>query len=303
MNILLWIEGEVWLPLVEYWLSQFVIDQHEKVGNRMTAWRVHTPTLFYSLLASLANIDLFLDVGSLDGREAFAVEAHFSRIKSIAIEPNPRNIDVIQREMALRHSQIALETFAVGNENGTISFYTRTPVGSNNYGASSILKFAKESRNDEFATSTIEVPIRRLDSVDSLSSYSKIALWIDVEGAGYHVLEGISGISQKAQIVHIEAETRPWFEGERLASDVIQIMNGYGFELIGSNLDRNLHRPQGDMVFLRKHSLSRIAIRRAILSAWIVEHFAMQRLARKVLPAKLYRRGRDWYVQNVAFRS
>lgn len=265
----------------------------------MTVWHVHTPTLFYGLLASLPDIDLFLDVGSLDGREAFAVETHFPGVKSIAIEPNPHNIGVIRAEITQRNSCINLETFAAGNENGMTSFYTRTPIGSHNYGASSMLKFAEEVRNSEFATNMIEVPLRRLDSVDSISLYAKIALWIDVEGAGYQVLEGISNIAQKVQIVHIEAETRPWFEGERLAPDIIRLMSDYGFDLIGSKFDKHLRQLQGDMVFLRRGCANEVAIRRAILRAWIVQHLAMQHLARKVLPEKWYRSGRDWLVEHV----
>lgn len=277
----------------------------------MTAWRVHTATLFYSLLGALPGIDLFLDVGSLDGREAFAVETRFPRLQSIAIEPNPRNIAVIQAEIAHRGSRVGLETFAAGNENGTTSFYTRTPLGSDNHGVSSLLKFADESRNAEFATSTIEVPIRRLDNIDAFSSYTNIALWIDVEGAGYRVLEGMADISQKAQLVQIEVESSPRFAGEKLAPDAIQLMSDYGFELIGSNFDSDLRRlrkdcpegDMGDMVFLRKHSLDRAAIKQAVLKAWVVEHLALQPLSRRVLPEKLYRSGRDWFVQAVASRQ
>ncbi|HEV7236623.1 MAG TPA: FkbM family methyltransferase [Ktedonobacteraceae bacterium] len=262
----------------------------------MSIWRLHTATLFYSLLGSLPGIDLFLDVGSLDGREAFAVEARLPQAKCIAIEPNPRNIALIQTEIARKGSRIELETFAAGNENGTTSFYTRIPLNAKNYGASSLLKFAEDSRDEEFSTNKIDVQLRRLDGVDSITSYSKLALWIDVEGAGYHVLEGLASIIQKVQIVHIEVETQPCFEGEKLATDIIHLMSTTGFKLIGSNLDKNLRRPQGDLVFLREHSLSEGVIRRAILSAWAIENFSMHRLARRVLPPKLYRTGRNWLI-------
>lgn len=264
----------------------------------MSVWRLHTATLFYSLLGLLPGIDLFLDVGSLDGREAFAVEARLPRVKCVAIEPNPRNIALIQTEIARRGSRIELETFAAGNENGTTFFYTRIPINAKNYGASSLLKFAEDSRNDEFSTNKIEVLLRRLDNVDSITSYNKLALWIDVEGAGYHVLEGLSSILQKVQIVHIEVGTQLCFEGEKLASDIIHLMSTTGFKLIGSNLDKNLRRPLGDLVFLREHSLSPGIIRRAILRAWVIENFSMHRLARIVLPPKLYRTGRDWLIQH-----
>lgn len=274
----------------------------------MTAWRIHTATLFYSLLAALPGIDLFLDVGSFDGREAFTIESRFPGIKVIAIEPDPHNIAVIQAEIAHKGSRVGLETFAVGNENATTSFYVRTPLDSNKSEFSSLLQFVDEARNDTFVTSTIEVPLCRLDTVDSFSSYTNVAMWMDVEGVGYQVLEGLAGIAQKVQLLHIEVESSPRFAGGKLAPDIMDIMSGYGFELIGSNLDKSLRRPHtsqgdvGDMVFLRKHSLSSTAIRQAVVRAWIVENLALQRLPRKVLPAKLYNTGRDWFVQTVASR-
>src|ERR1700687_1730522 len=105
-------------------MDGLMIDQREKVGNHMAVWRLQTATLFYSLLASMTDIDLFMDVGSFDGREAFAVEARFPRVKCIAIEPDPHNTDAMRREVARRHSRIALETFAAGNENGITTFHT-----------------------------------------------------------------------------------------------------------------------------------------------------------------------------------
>lgn len=268
----------------------------------MTAWRVHTATLFYSLLTSLTDIDLFLDIGSLDGRESFLVEARFPRLKCIAFEPNPRNIEVIKGEIVRRRSLIDLETYALGNEEGQTTFYTRIPLGSNNYGASSMLKFASTERNEEFSTRAIEVPMHRLDRLEQFKTARKVALWIDVEGAGYHVLEGMAELAEKAQIVHIEVETQRLFAEAKQATDVMRIMHQYGFELIGSNLDKQLHRHQGDMVFLRRHILSALIIKRAVLGASLLETLQVQRLARGILPPRLYRAGRDWLVQVVTAR-
>jgi FkbM family methyltransferase len=263
----------------------------------MVAWRVHKSTLFYSLLAALPSIDLFMDVGSLDGRESFTVEALFPNITCIAYEPNPHNIGVIQAEIARRHSRVNLEMFAVGNENGITSFYVKTPLlTTGSHGTSSILK---PPVWPNYSISTIEVPLRRLDGIDSILKFNKIALWIDVEGAGYFVLEGLAGLVHKAQIVNIEVETKTWFEGEKLAPDVIRLMDSYGFELIGSSLDRDLQRPQGDLVFLRKSTLSNTVIRRAILKAWVIEHLALSQLAYRILPRRLFRASRDWLVKHI----
>lgn len=265
----------------------------------MTAWRIHTATLFYSLLAARADIDLFLDVGSLDGREAFSVESRFPLIQCIAFEPNPRNIALIQQGIAHRGSHIQLQTIAVGNINGTTSFYTRTPLSSSNYGASSVLQYTSVARDAEFATSTIEVPVRRLDSIEAIAEQHKIALWIDVEGAGYQALEGMAGIAQQVQLIHIEVETRPLFDGGRSALDVVKIMRNYGLELIGSNLDKGLRLHQGDMVFLRPHTVRRSELQRALLNATLVERLALQKLALKMLPPEVYRAGRRLLVRLV----
>lgn len=266
----------------------------------MTAWRVHTSTLFYRLLAALQDIDLFLDVGSLDGRESFTLETLFPHIPVCAFEPNPHNIELIRAQIAQRHSRVTLEPFAVGNENGTTTFHVRTPLFSTGAdGTSSILKRPEEPR---YAIRTIEVPLRRLDSIDAIIAASKIALWIDVEGAGYFVLEGLGAIAHKVQIVHIEVETKPLFEGEKLAPEIMQLMERYGFELIGSNLDRDLKRLQGDLVFLRRSTLNSSVIRQAILNSWIIERLALPQLAYKLLPWKLYRAGRERLIQSTASR-
>lgn len=267
----------------------------------MVAWRVHTSSLFYSLLAALPKVDLFLDVGSLDGREAFTFEALFPKVACVAFEPNPQNIAVIQAEVARRGSRVTLETFAVGKENGTTTFYVRTPLLNTGVhdGTSSTLKPREQSH---YTVSTIEVPLRRLDGIDTLSASTNIALWIDAEGAGCFVLEGLAGIVDKVQLVHIEVETKSWFEGEKLAPDIIQLMDSYGFELIGSNLDRDLHRPQGDLVFLRKSAVNPTVIRRATLRAWLIEQLALPQLAYKMLPPKLFRAGRERLLQSASSR-
>ena len=266
----------------------------------MAAWRVHTSTLFYRLLAALPDIDLFLDVGSLDGRESFTFEALFPNIPVFAFEPNPHNIEVIQAEIARRYSHVTLEPFAVGNESGTSSFYVRIPLLTTGAdGTSSILMPREESH---YSTSTIEVPLRRLDGMDSISASTKIALWIDVEGAGYFVLEGLAGIVHKVQIVHIEVETKTWFQGEKLAPEIMQLMDSYGFELIGSNLDRHLQMPQGDLVFLHKSVLNSSVIRQAILRAWVIERLALPQLAYRLLPRKVFLAGRERLLQSAVSR-
>ena len=279
-----------------------VAQRGEPAKELVPVWRINTASLFYHLLSLLPEKDAFLDVGSLDGREAFAVEERFPKVAPIAFEPNPRNIAVIEDEQQKRHSRIMLETYAIGNENSTVSFYTRNPRESDNFGASSILKFSETDHDTQFDTTRIEVPLRRLDTLELLAPYTHLALWIDVEGAGYQVLEGIAAIAQKVQLVHIEVETRQLFEGQRLANDIITLMRGYGMLLVGSNLDAQMRKAQGDLVFLREDVLDTRVVKQATTQAWLIEHIAMQRFLRKVVPLSLYQKGRNWFVRTIAAR-
>ncbi|MCX5681352.1 MAG: FkbM family methyltransferase [Candidatus Omnitrophica bacterium] len=85
----------------------------------------------------------------------------------------------------------------------------------------------------------------------------KIALWIDVEGAGYEVLEGMSGIQKNVSLIHIEVETKTFWKGQRLKPEVESLLDSMGFRFLG----RGMPEEQHDLVYINKKIFDRSPLR------------------------------------------
>jgi len=262
----------------------------------MTAWNVTTSVLFWSLIRRFSHIDLFLDVGSLDGAQSFNAEKSFPEATIIAFEANPGNAALIRNEVRRRSSRVLLEELAVGKANGKAVFHLQSPAKGNK-GMSSLLdRFDSPNRGDG---KEISVDLRRLDSFP-VGNARNIALWIDVEGTGYQVLEGITGIITNTKFVHIEVETEPVWKGQKTARDIVSLMTGYGLELIGTSLNESLdNKQQGDMVFMRPAVLPEKELRRAIDKARLTQRLRFGGLGRKIMPVHLYEKMRDGILRNL----
>jgi hypothetical protein len=89
----------------------------------------------------------------------------------------------------------------------------------------------------------------RLDSfVNNLRRKpSKIALWIDVEGAAFEVVNGFNEIRHMVKIVHLEAETKEFWVGQRLQPEIERLMKKMGFVLLAQS---TLQLDQNDLIFV-----------------------------------------------------
>jgi hypothetical protein len=100
----------------------------------------------------------------------------------------------------------------------------------------------------------VEIEAVRLDKfVDSLSPVPEsIALWIDVEGAAYEVLKGVSGIKNRIDLIHVEVETREYWQGQKLKGDVVTLARSLGYEILA----RGRTDEQHDLVLVSRRVLS-----------------------------------------------
>ena len=55
-----------------------------------------------------------------------------------------------------------------------------------------------------------------------------IALWIDVEGAGFEVIEGIAGLRERVCAINLEIETQSFWQQQRLGADVVAALRELG---------------------------------------------------------------------------
>tara|TARA_B100000989_G_C19227182_1_gene338348 strand:+ start:226 stop:567 length:342 start_codon:yes stop_codon:yes gene_type:complete len=74
-------------------------------------------------------------------------------------------------------------------------------------------------------------------------------LWIDVEGAGYQVLQGVENIKDKIAFFQIEVEGKQIWEGQRTKSDIITFANSLNFREIARGSGRN----QYEIVFVNEN--------------------------------------------------
>ena len=79
---------------------------------------------------------------------------------------------------------------------------------------------------------------------------------INVEGATYQVLVGMGDILDDIKIIHIEAETYAYFQGQKLINDVFTFLQNKSFESVEityCNIDSN--GKQSDFVWINKKYL------------------------------------------------
>ncbi len=269
------------------------IDNPLHIGKEMlmTAWDINTSVLFWSLIKQFSQVDLFMDVGSLDGTQSFNAERSFPEATVIAFEANPANAAQIRGEVKRRRSRVLLEEIAVGNTNGKAVFHLATP-DKGNKGMSSLLdRTDSPTRGD---ADEISVDLRRLDSIP-VGDAKSIVLWLDLEGAGFQALEGMAGISDRVKFVHIEVETEEVWKGQKMARDIVTLMRGYGLVVAGTSLNETLdNKQQGDIVFMRPDSLPEKVLLRAVSKARMTQRLRLfGGVVRNVLPLSLYEKIRN----------
>jgi len=216
--------------------------------------KLGTKFLFNRLIKTIKP-DLVCDIGSMDASDArrFRKMLHDARI--VAFEGNPYNVDFLRQDEHLKRDRIDVQHKIVWNRNGKQTFYLENLSTEN--GADDMRRGISSTRiRTENSLGNVEVEVKsvRLDTfIKGLDTVPKsVALWIDVEGGAYEVLEGISGVRDKIKIIHVEVETREFWKGQRLKADVEALMASMGFITFA----RGHFEPQHDLVLMNVKTFS-----------------------------------------------
>jgi FkbM family methyltransferase len=239
----------------------------------------NTKVLFSAVLKAV-HADCICDIGSRDGDQSLLFRHLCPAAAVLAFEANPINFKAMSADPRLREGRIELFPVAVSNARGTARFHVTDVDYSDpeaNKGTSSLL-----TRDDLPVKDTVEVETCRLDEL-ILSQFAKaraIGLWIDVEGAEYSVLEGISGIKDRVVAVQVETAKVPLRQGQRTLPELTALMDSLGFALCGSNIRQTAE--WGDVVFVNRRVIEALGFRfslcklRGYLGVWIpVDHAAV----------------------------
>lgn len=228
----------------------------------------NTKTLFAGLLRSF-SVDCVCDIGSRDGDQAVLFRDVLPEAAVLAFEANPFNYTQMTGSARLKEKGIQIFPNAVSESKGVAHFHITDVDYSNpqeNRGTSSLL--TSETLKIK---KTIEVETCRIDEFLSsrFPAASRVALWIDVEGAEFSVLSGMEGIQEKVVALHVETAKEPFRPGQKPYSEVAALLRGYGLAPIGTNMKAS--DTWGDVVFFRQDLLraQRFKVWRSQCKAWL----------------------------------
>ncbi|MED5579807.1 MAG: FkbM family methyltransferase [Nitrospinota bacterium] len=216
-----------------------------------------TKYLFNSLLF-IFKPDLVFDIGSLDGRDAIRMRDLLPESQIVSFEANSLNYKKMEENPVFNPLNISIMNKAVSDIDGEVDFYEeeifiKDDGRDNRHGGVS----STRARVDEISKghNKVKVETTRVDSfVLSLPVLPKsIALWIDVEGGSFEVLNGLSGVKDLVSLIHVEVETEEVWKDQKTKQDVLDLLDSEGFMVIA----RSRKSLQHDIVLVNKQEYSK----------------------------------------------
>lgn len=219
----------------------------------ITFTKYKKPRDCFHVIVQALQPELILDIGSRNGKDALILRRHASQAEIIAFEATPELAHAMQKNVELRHAHIDVRHCAVGDTEGTAQFSifnSRKKMGS-------LLPSSTKEIQQVFTVPTIKI-----DSLPEAKGKQNIALWIDVEGSEYQVLEGARETLSRISVLHVEVETKQFWHGQKDYSEVRHLLESYGFGVLSERIDESFG--QGNVVFIQNKLLRVPQIRHAI---------------------------------------
>ncbi len=215
-------------------------------------FKLRTSFLFRLLLKTVKPHAIF-DIGSMDASESLWFHSMLPQAKVVLFEANPDNFKKISQNPLVQKAGIQSENKIVWNHEGTQTFFVEHPSTEPDKDEHLPGMSSTRPRLDSgspYGTSEITAESIRVDTFinSMMPSPEKIALWIDVEGAAFEVLEGIAGVSDRVGLIHVEVETVGAWESQRLKPDIVKLLEDFGFILLA----RGRIEEQHDLVFVNR---------------------------------------------------
>lgn len=175
--------------------------------------------LFFDLVERVQP-DLFVEAGAKEASASRrARELQVPRV--VAFEASP----VTHKRFAGRNSAIEYVNVALSDEPGTIGLN----IGVNEEGAlRSDGRASLLQRTSSVDVAPVRIPCTTLDTFFGDHEFQSVALWIDVEGATGQVFTGGRSVLDRASVVIVEVEDRPFWKGQWLVDEVLTFLHGCG---------------------------------------------------------------------------
>jgi FkbM family methyltransferase len=207
-----------------------------------------TKYAFHALLW-LLDPDVILDVGSMDGSDSKKFKRLTHNSEVFAFEANPDNYRAMCSDTELQNMGVQVVHQLVSNIPGNRSFYVQRPIIESakfNRGTSS----AMPSNREGVQTEEVHIEAVRIDTFLSniYPDLKSAAMWVDVEGHAYEVLESLREVRDRTYLIHVEVETRVVWPEQKIESDILKLASSMGFVLVA----RGAHDVQRDLILIKE---------------------------------------------------
>jgi len=171
-----------------------------------------------------------LDVGANLGQFGVSAAMTWPEATVHSFEPDPEVAANLQKIVGGMRN-VVVHTFAIGEANSDVEFHVNARDQ-----ASSILPQSQRRQQifpDQRVTKTISVKMRTLDTAMPIEKLiGPVLLKIDTQGYEDRVLFGAGAILSKVDYVLVEASMTALYEGEMNFTQILQLLNGLGFEFV-----------------------------------------------------------------------
>jgi FkbM family methyltransferase len=191
-----------------------------------------TKYAFHALLW-LLNPEVVLDIGSMDGADSKRFRTLLKNSDLVAFEANPTNFSQMIADDEISSKRVRVVNQLISCNEGAQSFYIQRPdnskVNTNRGTSSAIPRSELGMINEEVRINSV-----RIDSFLNINfaKATKVAMWVDVEGFAYEVLESMQGSTEHIQLIHVEVETQECWPGQKLEVDVLKLLESMGYMLL-----------------------------------------------------------------------
>jgi FkbM family methyltransferase len=217
-----------------------------KLSARQLRW------LFFNMIRALQP-DVFAEAGARNAANSMKVRHSAPKARIIAFEANPHNHAYFSERYDYAAHGVEYRLQAVTDYVGPVTFKLLMQEGDLVHkptsGRSSLLTREK----DDVRYEDVTVPGTTLDAALD-GSDGRAALWVDVEGATRQVLGGAAYTLTRTDLVMIEVETRPYWQGQWLHTDICAHLMESGLVPVARDFE---YRFQFNLLFVHPQALAR----------------------------------------------
>ena len=166
------------------------------------------------------QINNIMEIGALDGNDSSKYKERYPKANVYTIEGLTENYE----KYLLGRVDIIPINIVVTDYDGVVDYHKKDVNGIHGI----------FNRGDEYGTEKLKsLPCKTFETICKEYSIDGVDfVKIDVEGATYEVINGMGSEIYKIKIMHIETESYPFFDGQKLHNDVCELLKSKGFKMI-----------------------------------------------------------------------